>query len=330
MRTLMNKPALLLSLLVIGALGLVGGGCGDEDEPTAGSETETSIDSSPLDRDQDGLIDDPSSPPASASVRVEETIDRARRRELAADNTADNKSCGRFGHYRFAVVEGDVSCRVARRVMRANSVDPPPPGGPGGLPKLPGSWYCGGPESRLACVNEAEETFMAACCGTSPWWNKRAVAQRRHPREANRREAKLSREQVQELKREANTWARLFSRRGVCNRYMGQPICQRLDCVRDQTGAPIENCTQVLAAFQKSFADATVEDIKSERILLVRWYDRPIYEAAVKFSNGEVVVFAGTGRESYSCSGPGSGCTWSIAEEDHNRRFIQAATTPPS
>jgi hypothetical protein len=137
-------------------------------------------------------------------------------------------------------------------------------------------------------------------------------------RDANA-EAKLSRAQEQALEREANEWARLFSRGGVCNEYMGQPVCERL--------------TQVPKAFQKSFADATVEDIKSERVLLVRWTDRPLYVAAVKFSNGEVVVFSGgqSGPEppAGSCAGPGGGCDWNIAEPDQNRRFIQAATAAP-
>ena len=41
-------------------------------------------------------------------------------------------------------------------------------------------------------------------------------------------EGKLSPEQVQKLKRDANTWASLFAVR-ACNRYMGQPVCVRLD-----------------------------------------------------------------------------------------------------
>jgi hypothetical protein len=140
--------------------------------------------------------------------------------------------------------------------------------------------------------------------------------------------ARLSREQVQELKREANTWASLFAVR-ACNRYMGQPMCERITCNRH--GEPIENCTPVSAAFQKSFADATVEDIKSERIVLVGWTDRPLYEAAVKFSNGEVVMFGGgaPGPEppAGSCPGAGSGvrCVWGVADLDQNRRFVEAA-----
>jgi hypothetical protein len=144
--------------------------------------------------------------------------------------------------------------------------------------------------------------------------------------------AKLSREQLQELKRDANTevylsrehaeeltrvandWASQFVTNG-CNRYMSQPICERLP-------------NRMSAAFKKSFADATVEDIQSERLMLVGWTDRPYYRAAVKFSNGEVVVFGGVpGPEPPhgSCAGAGSGCVWNIAEVEHNRRFLEAA-----
>jgi hypothetical protein len=129
--------------------------------------------------------------------------------------------------------------------------------------------------------------------------------------------ANLSRKQRQELKREANEWASLFVDR-VCNKYMGQRMCWRLAC------KGIKNCTPVSAAYQKSFADATVEDIKSVRILHVGWTDHPVHYAAVKFSNGEVVVFNG-GGEWYSCAGPGSGCTWNVAEPKRNRRFVKAA-----
>jgi hypothetical protein len=148
---------------------------------------------------------------------------------------------------------------------------------------------------------------------------------REQVREANIK-AKLSREQVRELKRAANDWASRFAVR-ACNRYMGQPWCARLDCVVEMV-TPIENCTPLSEAFQKSFADATVEDIKSEHIVLVGWTDGPYYEAAVKFSNGEVVVFGGGiphEPPAGSCAGPGSGCVWNLAELDHNRRFLEAA-----
>jgi plastocyanin len=152
MRTRMNKLALLLSLLALGALGLVAcGGGDDDDQSAAASESETTTD------------------------------------ELAADNTADHKSCGRVGRYRFAVVDGDVSCRVARRVMRANSI-----------PRtMPGSWSCGGSDAEWVCVNEAGEMIKAyVTCDANrlahgdpnrsrcPGWIKRSEAQRRHGRGA--------------------------------------------------------------------------------------------------------------------------------------------------
>jgi plastocyanin len=165
MRTRMNKPALLLSLLALGTLGLVACG-GDDDQIAAASETETSNDSA-----------------AVRDFEAERRIARARRHELDADNTADHKSCGRFGRYRFAVAEGDVSCRVARRVMRANSI-----------PRtMPGSWSCGGDDSKWVCVNEAGEMIKAyVTCNANrlahgdrdrsrcPGWIKRSEAQRRH------------------------------------------------------------------------------------------------------------------------------------------------------
>jgi hypothetical protein len=130
--------------------------------------------------------------------------------------------------------------------------------------------------------------------------------------------ANLSRKQRQELKRQANEWASLFAERGCDNKYMGQPMCERLVC------KGIKNCTPVSAAFEESFAGATVEDIKSVRRVHVGWTDHPVFYAAVKFSNGEVVVFNGGGKW-YSCAGPGSGCTWNVAEPKRNRRFVEAA-----
>ena len=97
---------------------------------------------------------------------------------------------------------------------------------------------------------------------------------------------KPSPELVQALRRVANDWASLFAT-NYCNRYVGQPVCERLDC------SEIENCTRVSAAFQKSFADATVEDIALKGIaVLGKPVAEPVYRAAVKFSNGEVVVFS--------------------------------------
>ena len=75
------KLALLLSLLALGALGLVACGGGGDDQTTAASETETPDDA------------------------------------LAAES----KSCGVYGRWRLAVVKGGISCREARRVMRGVS-----------------------------------------------------------------------------------------------------------------------------------------------------------------------------------------------------------------
>jgi hypothetical protein len=297
-RTRMKKLALLLSLLALGALGLVACGGGGDDQTTAASETKT--------------------------TRDELAADKRRARGTPTDWSqfypADNKSCGYFDRYRFAVVEGDVSCRVAWSVMRANlSV----------ARTMPGSWSCGGSDSGGSCVNGAGEVIQSwvTCHNRSPCpgWIKRSVAQRRDRRAKvsadTTTEAKLSTEQVLELKREANEWARDFSRGGVCDQYMGQPICVRLSGSGPGAGV---HAPRVSAAFQKSFADATVDDIKSVRTVQVGWSDHPVSYAAVKFSNGEVVVFNG-GGEWYSCAGPGSGCSWSIADEDHNRRFLEAA-----
>ena len=127
--------------------------------------------------------------------------------------------------------------------------------------------------------------------------------------EATASQAGVPQEDLQELKRVVATkWARLFAAEG-CNRYMGGKLCARLRCHGKK--GPIKNCTPMSAAFQRSFADATVEDLihsegqgqfKGSRV-------------AVKFSNGVLVVFAYDyyGREGWSIGLP-------------NGRFVQAAT----
>jgi hypothetical protein len=87
----------------------------------------------------------------------------------------------------------------------------------------------------------------------------------------------------QEVERIANKWARLFaaSDPAACDRYMAQPACERIDCVR--ISGPIRNCTPLSPAVRKSFADATVQDVA------VRGGD----EAAVKFSNGQAIELYG-------------------------------------
>jgi hypothetical protein len=86
-----------------------------------------------------------------------------------------------------------------------------------------------------------------------------------------------SAEQAVELT--ANEWARLFaaSDRAACQRYMSQPACERVNCIR-VGNRTIENCTPVSAAFRKSFRDARVEEVAIERNF-----------AAARFSNGETV-----------------------------------------
>ena len=103
----MRKLALLLSLLALGALGLVAcGGC-DDDEITAASATPITDDGNPYDYD-----------------------------ELAAD-PADNKSCGTAAGRSLMVVEGDISCRGARRLMHRVASN-----------RLPYQWRCCGAGRR--------------------------------------------------------------------------------------------------------------------------------------------------------------------------------------
>ena len=128
--------------------------------------------------------------------------------------------------------------------------------------------------------------------------------------------AKHSPEVVRALRRDANTWASRFATK-ACNRYMGQPMCEQI--------------SPVSAAFQESFADATVENIKYKGIEQVGGPAGSIYLAAVTYSNGVVVVFGGGRPEveypAGSCPGGIGDCTWAPAEPDKNRRFIQAART---
>jgi hypothetical protein len=138
--------------------------------------------------------------------------------------------------------------------------------------------------------------------------------------------AKPSPELVRALRQDANTWASRFATK-ACNRYMGQPLCVRLDC------SQLENCKSGLAAFQQSFADATVEDIKYKGIEQVGGPLGSIYVAAVTYSNGVVVVFGGGRPEvelpAGSCPGSSGDCTWALANVESNRRFIQASSKPP-
>ena len=110
----MKKLAPLLLLLALGALGLVACGGGGDDEVTAASATETTDDGNPYD-------------------------------ELVAD-PADNKSCDNPGGRGLTVVEGDISCREARRLMHRVAYN-----------RVPYQWRCIGPEGATGgyevCAN---------------------------------------------------------------------------------------------------------------------------------------------------------------------------------
>ena len=88
---------------------------------------------------------------------------------------------------------------------------------------------------------------------------------------------------TQQIERNANAWARLFaaSDPAACERYMVQPACERLNCMR-VGNRPIENCTPPSRAFRSSFRGARVEEVAIQ--------DR---RAGVRFSNGRTVLFVG-------------------------------------
>ena len=101
-----------------------------------------------------------------------------------------------------------------------------------------------------------------------------------------------------------------------CNRYMGQPICERLQCL------DIENCTPVSSVSGESFADATVEDIKFKGIEQVGGPVGSIYLATVRVLEWQWSCSAGGGQRSGvpRGSGAGPGCVWNVAsEKDQNR-----------
>jgi hypothetical protein len=83
----------------------------------------------------------------------------------------------------------------------------------------------------------------------------------------------------QEIEQLGNRWAQLFGAGQRCNRFMGQPLCERIDCER-VGGRTIRNCTPLSPKVQRSFADAVVREI------VIRGR-----HAAARFSNGETVRF---------------------------------------
>jgi hypothetical protein len=83
----------------------------------------------------------------------------------------------------------------------------------------------------------------------------------------------------QEIEQLGNRWARLFGAGQRCNRFMGQPVCERIICT-EVGGFKIRNCTPLSPKVQRWFADAVVREI------VIRGR-----HAAARFSNGETVRF---------------------------------------
>jgi hypothetical protein len=107
-----TRPALLLSLLALGALGLLAFEGGDA-EATAKSETETA---------GEGYVDL-----------------RPYYSQASKTRAVDRRYCGSYGRWNWWV-EGDISCRAARRVIRLMV-----------YASLPASWICGGGDTRPVC-----------------------------------------------------------------------------------------------------------------------------------------------------------------------------------
>jgi hypothetical protein len=112
---------------------------------------------------------------------------------------------------------------------------------------------------------------------------------------------------LQQIERSANKWAQLFADGPRCNRYMGQPACERADCERVSTGT-IKNCTPLSPEFRQSFADATVERVVVEG-----------HHTTADFSNGESVEFEGQKADEGDPKGVGH-WAWFITE-----KWIKAA-----
>ena len=188
----------------------------------------------------------------------------------------------------------------------------------------PGAEYCGLVRIALIALAAVIALVLAGCGGDDENGAPEATVSPETTTEAQASPdtalpPEPSPELVQALRRDAKTWASLFADQ-ACNKknkYMGQPLCERLGSVS--------------AAFQKSFADATVEGIEHQGTVEVGPPAGSIYVAAVTLSNDVVVVFGG-GRPDVvppaeSCPGARtkSGCVWKVEGPDENRRFIQAA-----
>jgi hypothetical protein len=108
--------------------------------------------------------------------------------------------------------------------------------------------------------------------------------------------------QKEAIEQTGNGWARLFGAGRTCNRFMGQPACEWVVCMRPG-GRRIPNCTPVSSEVQRSFAGAVVEEvvIRGQR-------------AAARFSNGETVRFV-------AAAAPGR--FWWIARVGAGRQFFE-------
>ena len=89
----------------------------------------------------------------------------------------------------------------------------------------------------------------------------------------------------EEIVRTGSAWATSFAASGreSCVDAMTQPACERVTC--NSVRGPLKNCVPLPRSVKRSFRGATVQDVvvKGGR-------------AAARFSNGEIVEFAGAGR----------------------------------
>jgi hypothetical protein len=99
--------------------------------------------------------------------------------------------------------------------------------------------------------------------------------------------AQLERSLENEIVQTGNAWAASFAaaRQRACLDDMTQPACERIIC--DSVRGPLENCVPLPRSVQRSFRDATVQDV----VVNGR-------RASARFSNGEFVEFVDGGPHS--------------------------------
>ena len=264
----MKKPALLLSLLALGALGVVACGGGDDDRATA-SESEITVGSGgEVTTAEAGLA-------AKNPLSLKERIGTKANAWAAlfaeggwppsvwrymGQPAGERMGCERVGNRAIA------NCTPPSAAFRQSFAD--------------------ATVDRVVLTRDHHATAefsngeSVEFQGPAPWyiterWVKTIT--RGHGTGATDR---LSEERIEQ---KGNKWAAAFAAgRGAC-RYMGQPACEREDCERVSSG-PIKNCTPPSAEFRASFADATVE-----RVVVSEDHRR----ATAEFSNGESVEFEG-------------------------------------